>query len=182
MVTTWVNPDYVAAETGGDPAGSAAAVQTNLTTHTGQTGTAVHGLGSAATHASTDFAASSHAHAGAYDPAGSAAAVTLAGLGGVPTSRTVAGHALSGDVAVSKADVGLGNVENTALSTWAGSAYLTLVGLLANLAVSAPVCTAAHVAAAPVIPAGHNALSAGPVTIDDGVTVTIPDDSTWSVA
>jgi hypothetical protein len=35
------------------------------------------------------------------------------GLGGkVPTTRTVNGHALSGDVTVSKSDVGLGNVTN----------------------------------------------------------------------
>lgn len=35
----------------------------------------------------------------------------------VPTSRTVNGHALSADVTVTKSDVGLSNVENTALST-----------------------------------------------------------------
>jgi len=38
---------------------------------------------------------------------------TLAGLGGVPTTRTVNGHALSSDVTVTKSDVGLGNVDNT---------------------------------------------------------------------
>ena len=38
---------------------------------------------------------------------------TLTGLGGVPTTRTVAGHALSADVSLSKSDVGLGNVDNT---------------------------------------------------------------------
>ena len=38
---------------------------------------------------------------------------TLGGLGGVPTSRTVNGHALTGDVTVTKGDVGLGNVDNT---------------------------------------------------------------------
>ena len=31
------------------------------------------------------------------------------------------------------------------------------------------------------IPVGYNGLSAGPITIDDGVTVTIPDGSSWSV-
>ena len=34
--------------------------------------------------------------------------------------------------AVSKSDVGLGNVENTALSTWAGSANITTVGTIAT--------------------------------------------------
>lgn len=42
----------------------------------------------------------------AYDPAGSAAAITLAGLGGVPTTRTINGHALSSDVTVTASDVG----------------------------------------------------------------------------
>lgn len=35
----------------------------------------------------------------------------------VPTTRTVNGHALSADITISKSDIGLGNVENTALST-----------------------------------------------------------------
>ena len=38
-----------------------------------------------------------------------------------------------------------------------------------------------HVTADYTITAGKNAMSAGPVTIDDGVTVTIPDGSTWSI-
>lgn len=44
-------------DVGADASGAAAAVQTNLTTHIGLTGTSVHGLGSAATHAETDFEA-----------------------------------------------------------------------------------------------------------------------------
>ena len=47
------------------------------------------------------------------DASGAAAAITLAGLGGVPTSRQVAGHPLTGDVTVSKSDVSLGNCDNT---------------------------------------------------------------------
>ena len=61
-----------------------------------------------------------------------AAAITLAGLGGVPTTRTVNGHALSSDVTVTASDVGLGSVENTALSTWAGSANLATVGTISS--------------------------------------------------
>ena len=37
---------------------------------------------------------------------------------------------------VTKSDVGLGNVENTALSTWAGSSNITTVGTLTSLTVS----------------------------------------------
>lgn len=39
---------------------------------------------------------------------------TLANLGGVPTTRQVAGHALSSDVTLSASDVGLGSVTNDA--------------------------------------------------------------------
>ena len=39
----------------------------------------------------------------------------------VPTSRTVNGHSLSSDVTVTKADVGLGNVNNTAISVSASN-------------------------------------------------------------
>jgi len=55
---------------------------------------------------------------------------TAAQVGAVPTSRTVNGHALSADVTVTKSDVGLGSVENTALSTWAGSSSVTTVGTI----------------------------------------------------
>ena len=46
----------------------------------------------------------------------------------VPNTRTVNGHDLSADVTVTQSDVGLGNVENTALSTWPGSTNLTTLG------------------------------------------------------
>jgi hypothetical protein len=31
------------------------------------------------------------------------------------------------------------------------------------------------------VPAGYNGISAGPITIDDGVNVVIADNSTWSI-
>ena len=78
------------------------------------------------------FGTAAFTDASAYDPAGAAAAISLAGLGGVPTSRTVNGHALSSNVTVSASDVGLGNVENTALSTWTGSSSLSTVGTISS--------------------------------------------------
>jgi len=51
----------------------------------------------------------------------------------VATTRTVNGHALTSDVTVTKADVGLSAVENTALSTWAGSATLVTLGTLSTI-------------------------------------------------
>lgn len=74
------------------------------------------------------FGTAAFTNSTAYDPAGAAAAITLSTLGGVPTTRTVNGHALSSNVTVSAGDVGLGSVENTALSTWAGSSNLTTLG------------------------------------------------------
>jgi len=50
---------------------------------------------------------------------------TLTNLGGVPTSRTVNGHALSSNVTVSATDLGLGNVDNTSDAT-KNSASVTL--------------------------------------------------------
>lgn len=38
-----------------------------------------------------------------------------------------------------------------------------------------------HVTKNYAIPAGKNALSAGPITVDDGVTVTIPSGSVWTI-
>lgn len=55
----------------------------------------------------------------------------------VPLGRTVNGHALSANVTVSAADLGLGSVENTALSTWAGSSNITTVA--PNIALTTPV-------------------------------------------
>jgi hypothetical protein len=40
---------------------------------------------------------------------------------------------------------------------------------------------AATIAANYTIATGNNAMSAGPIEIDDGVTVTVPDGSTWTV-
>ena len=50
--------------------------------------------------------------------------------GYVPTSRQVNGHALTSDVTVTKGDLGLGNVENTKLSTWSGSQNITTLGTI----------------------------------------------------
>lgn len=50
---------------------------------------------------------------------------TLTALGGVPTSRTVNGNALSGNITLTKSDLSLGNVDNTSDST-KNSAAVTL--------------------------------------------------------
>lgn len=60
--------------------------------------------------------------------------ITTLQSGKVPTTRTVNGHALSADVTVSKADVGLGNVDNTSDAT-KNAAAVTLT----NKTLTAPV-------------------------------------------
>lgn len=64
---------------------------------------------------------------------------STAGAGDVEEiSCTAAGRALldDADAAAQRVTLGLGNVENTALSTWAGSANVTTVGTLGTLAVT----------------------------------------------
>lgn len=58
---------------------------------------------------------------GAFDPAGAAAAITLAGLGGVPTSRTINTHALNANLVLTAADLSLATVATS-------GAYADLTG------------------------------------------------------
>lgn len=76
------------------------------------------GLGSLATQSGTFSGTSSGTNTGDQD---------LSGY--VPTSRQVAGHALSGDVSISASDVGLGNVSNVAQIP---ASYLDTDGTLAG--------------------------------------------------
>lgn len=48
----------------------------------------------------------------------------------VPKTLTVNGHALSGNISVTASDLGLGSVENTALTTWPGSTSITTLGTI----------------------------------------------------
>jgi hypothetical protein len=81
-------------------------------------------FGTASLHAATDFATAAQGakadtavqpsalgtaaakNVDDFDPAGAAAAISLSGLGGVPTSRKIAGHTLTGDVTITAGDVG----------------------------------------------------------------------------
>ena len=133
----------------------------NVTVTTGDLG-----LGTAATHASTDF-----------DAAGAAAAVTLSGLSGVPTSRTVNGHALTGNVTVTNADLGAVPTSTTvnghALS---GNVTVTTgdlgLGTAATAAKSGAGGTVASVSGATVV--GHLATFADTVgTVQDSGTSSV---------
>lgn len=50
----------------------------------------------------------------------------------VPASRRINGHDLSADVTLNASDIGLGNVENTALSSWSGSSAITTLGTISS--------------------------------------------------
>lgn len=89
---------------------TAASGSTNGTIAIDGTDVAVKGLGSAAYTASTAYATAAQG-----DKADNA----------VPNTRTVNGHALSADVTVTKADVGLGNVTNESKATMFTSPALT---------------------------------------------------------
>ena len=54
------------------------------------------------------------------------------GFTAVPNTRIVNGYALSGDVSLSKNDIGLNNVENIMLSTWAGTSAITTIGIISS--------------------------------------------------
>ena len=56
--------------------------------------------------------------------------VSLASPGGGSGGAVTSVNSRTGAVTLTKSDVGLGSVENTALSTWAGSANLTTLGTI----------------------------------------------------
>ncbi|NTU42940.1 MAG: hypothetical protein HGA78_07785, partial [Nitrospirales bacterium] len=100
----------------GDVVGPASAVNNNFATYDGTTGKLIKDSGSKA----SDFATASHNHSGTYEP--------------VISSGTT-GQYWRGDKSwqtLDKSAVGLGSVENTALSTWGGSANISTVGTVTS--------------------------------------------------
>ena len=89
----------------------------------------------------------------------------------MPTSRKINNHALSADISLDKTDIGLGNVENTKLSTWTGSSNLTTtkVGTLAAAAAKGVVTTLDTSANLPTAGAVSTAIS---TALGDYVTLT----------
>lgn len=64
-------------------------------------------------------------------------------------------------------------------STW--GAYVNLQGVPGTAETDVITQLDNHVASNVTIPAGKNAYSVGPLTIDDGVTVTVADGSRWAI-
>jgi len=76
------------------------------------------GLGTMATQSQANFVTTSN--------------LTTQLLGYVPTTLQINNNALTGDITLTKGDLGLGNVENTALSTWVGSTAITTLGTIGS--------------------------------------------------
>ena len=107
------------------------------------------------------------------DPAGAAADVTTASIGAVPTTRTVAGHALSSNVTISAADVGA--IATSAAGAANGVAQLDSSGLVpvAQLpALSAIDSTARTAAAAAQTTANAAVVANTAITPGTGTKVT----------
>ena len=105
---------------GGDVTGPAGATGDNFASFNSTTGKIIKDSGSKA----SDFAASGHNHSGTYEP--------------VISSGTT-GQYWRGDKSwqtLDKTAVGLANVENTTLSTWAGSANITTLGTVTSGTIS----------------------------------------------
>lgn len=109
---------------------------------------------------------------GIQGPTGSDAAVTsfnvITALGYTPANAvTLSAHIAdtANPHAVTKAQVGLGNVENTALSTWAGSTAITTLGTIATGSIPY-----ANITGTPSIPAAANPSASIGLTAIDGVS------------
>lgn len=109
--------------------------------------------------------------------------------GASPTWKSVGGSAITNDTTTSSFiyPALLNTTTGTALNMYTSNAnllYKPSTGeLQANiLTANTPFINNASTASADyTIPTNHNALSAGPVTVDTGVTVTVPDGSAWVI-
>ncbi len=100
---------------------------------------------------------------------------TLSGYGitdAVPDTRTINGYALSSDIALTKSDLSLGNVEDTALSTWVGSTNITTLGTIATGVWQGTAIADGYIASASTWNAKENALTFSTGLTRTGDTIT----------
>ena len=109
--------------------------------------------------------------------------------GGTPTWKSIGGSALSNDTATASNlyPVFAGATSGTAANLYTSNAKLLYKPSTGELSVTAPIATnglvvnSATVATSYTIAAGNNAMSAGPITISNGITVTVSNGSRWAV-
>jgi hypothetical protein len=124
------------------------------------------------TAAAPAFSASADTNTGMFFPAadtiafaeGGTEALRITSTGAISVGSTGTDTGTSGQV--------LTSAGSGASPTWAAAPNKTTTGLWEN---------AATISANYSITAGNNAISAGPVTIDAGVTVTVPSGSVWAI-
>ena len=184
--------------------GTATQVSNSLTAGTGLSGTAYNGSA-----AQTWSLAASGVTAGSYGSATAIPVLTIDSYGRVTAASTssitvgngtltmaVSGTGLSGSASFTANASGNSTFTVTSNATSANTAS-TIVARDANGDFTAGTVTAVDgfqatsaapfflnattVAANFTIPTNYNAMSAGPVTIADGVTVTVPDGSVWTI-
>lgn len=88
----------------------------------------------------------------------------------VPLVRTINGYDLSSNVTLTKNDIGLDNVENTALSTWAGSTSITTLGTIS--AGTVPVARVSGLGTLATQSGTFSGTSSGTNTGDQTITLT----------
>jgi hypothetical protein len=85
---------------------------------------------------------------------------------------------------LSKLGIGAANTVLTSSGSapqWSTSISLTTVTAQTVVASNGIYVSSATVSASYSIPSGSNAMSTGPITVDSGVTVTVPSGSVWTV-
>lgn len=137
------------------------------------TGTGTITLGAAATGGFQDFSSIGNGNTTYYTITDSANSAWEVGLG----TYTASGTTLSRDTVFESSNAG-------ALVNFAAGTKDVFVAYPAERAVMGAmgyVENAALITQSSTINAGNNAMSAGPIEINDGVTVTIPDGSRWVI-
>ena len=156
----------------------------------------VHGLGSAAYANSSAFdaAGSASSQVSSHNSSGSAHQTLFAGK--VDKTTTVNGHALSGNVAVTKGDVGLGSVENKGMDSTptSGSAnYVTSGGVKSyvdsavgavkqfnyQIVQSLPTASASTMGTIYLKAHSHDSTSGQPDSYDEFITVNNSGTYSW---
>ena len=160
------------------------------------TDVAVHGLGSAAYAQSADFDAAGSASSQVSSHNSSPTAHQSLFAGKADKATTVNGHALSGNVTVTKGDVGLGSVENKSMDSTptSGSAnYVTSGGVKSyvdsavgavkqfnyQIVESLPAASASTVGTIYLKAHAHDSTSGQPDSYDEYITISNSGSYSW---
>ena len=110
--------------------------------------------------------------------------------GSSPSWKSIGGSAISNDTSTASFEYPLfaAATTGTAQTIYTSNAnylYKPSTGELqsqAYLAANGIICNSQTVAVSYTLPTGYNGISAGPVTVNSGITVTVPSGATWVIA